>query len=77
MQVMNLPVKAFCKTAEIRKDNTVVIGIQYCLTWEKRAKLDTGLSIRQNIGTVKSVALQHEYVFLTYYNVLLIAQHVN
>ncbi|MDN3655119.1 phage integrase SAM-like domain-containing protein [Ferruginibacter paludis] len=42
---MNLQVKAVCKTAKIKKDNTSTIAIQYCFTSEKRALLDSGLSI--------------------------------
>lgn len=42
---MNLPVSAVCKTVETRRDNTAIIGIQYCFTSEKRVKLDSGLSI--------------------------------
>ena len=42
---MNSPVKALIKAAQIRKNNTCIIAIQYCFTNEKRVKLDSGLSI--------------------------------
>ena len=42
---MNLQIKAVCKTAKIRRDNTCIIGIQYCFTNERRVNLDSGLSV--------------------------------
>ncbi|MDB5280724.1 MAG: tyrosine-type recombinase/integrase, partial [Ferruginibacter sp.] len=42
---MHLQVKAVCKAAKAKKDNTSTIAIQYCYTSEKRALLDSGLSI--------------------------------
>ena len=50
---MHLPVKAVCKLAEIRRDNTAIIGIQYCFTSKVRVKLDSGLSINPKFWNSK------------------------
>lgn len=50
---MHLPVKAVCKLTEIRRDNTAIIGIQYCFTSKVRVKLDSGLSINPKFWNSK------------------------
>ena len=42
---MHLPVRAVCKAAEVRRDNTAIIGIQYCFSSDKRVKLDSGIAV--------------------------------
>ena len=44
-EIMYMPLKAVIKTAKIRKDNTCIIGLQYCYTNEKRVQLNSGLFI--------------------------------
>lgn len=42
---MNLPIKAICKAAKTRKDGTASIAIQYCFSSDRRALLDSGISL--------------------------------
>ena len=42
---MLLPIKPVCRKADMRKDGTSIIFIQYCFTAEKRTLLDTGIAI--------------------------------
>lgn len=42
---MLLPVKPVCQKADLRKDGTSIIFIQYCLSAEKRTLLDSGIAI--------------------------------
>jgi len=47
--IYELTVKPVCKTGKIRKDGSASIGIQYCFTSKKRALLDSGLAILNEI----------------------------
>ncbi len=54
---MHLPIKAVCKLTEIRRDNTAIIGIQYCFSSKVRVKLDSGLSINSKFWNSKKCCI--------------------
>jgi site-specific recombinase XerD len=54
---MLLPIKPVCKKANMRRDGTSIIFIQYCYSAEKRILLDSGIAIPPNFWNLKKLRI--------------------